>query len=56
MIGFPRGALDDARTRTHVQWAPRIRGLDRIEIAGKGLASYNRRMLQATFGRVLVLR
>lgn len=56
VIAFPRGALDDDCVRTLVQWAPRLRTLDRLEVEGRGLAAHNLRSLHAAFGRILVVR
>ena len=49
-----RGALDDDCVRTLVQWAPRLRVLDRLELAARGLSPDARARLAATFGPRLV--
>jgi uncharacterized protein (TIGR02996 family) len=55
-IAFRRGTLDDDCVRTLVQWAPRLRTLDRLEVEARGLAPEQRRTLAQTFGPLLVLR
>jgi hypothetical protein len=57
VLAFPRGALDADCVRTLVQWAPRLRALDRLELEGRGLTAEQRAQLEQAFGRhLLVLR
>ncbi|MBA3503847.1 MAG: hypothetical protein M4D80_37365 [Myxococcota bacterium] len=56
VLAFRRGALDDDCVRTLVQWAPRLRTLERLEVEGRALSPEHRRTLEQTFGRMLVLR
>lgn len=56
VLAFPRGAFDDDCVRTLVQWAPRLRALERIEMSGNELSTENRRTLEQTFAKLLVLR
>ena len=51
-----RGAIDDDCVRTLVQWAPRLRVLERLELAARGLSPDARARLAATFGHRLVVR
>jgi uncharacterized protein (TIGR02996 family) len=56
VLAFRRGALDDDCVRTLVQWAPRLRTLERFEVEGRGLSPEHRRTLEQAFGRLLVVR
>lgn len=56
VLAFPRSPLDDDCVRTLVQWAPRLRALERLELEGQRLTPESVRLLHATFGPVLVLR
>ena len=56
VLAFPRGALDDDCVRTLVQWAPRLRALERLELEGRALSTEQRRALEQTFGHVLAVR
>ena len=56
VLAFRRGALDDDCVRTLVQWAPRLRALERLELEGRKLSTENRRVLEQTYGPLLALR
>ena len=56
VLAFRRGVIDDDCVRTLVQWAPRLRALDRIEVEGRGVSPDGRRILAQTFGRLLAIR
>lgn len=56
VLAFPRVTLDDDCVRTLVQWAPRLRALDRLEVDGSRLAPDHVRALRAALGPRLVLR
>jgi uncharacterized protein (TIGR02996 family) len=56
VLAFRRGMIDDDCVRTLLQWAPRIRTLERLELEGRGLAPEHRRSLAQTFGPLVVLR
>lgn len=56
VLAFPRAALDDDCVRTLVQWAPRLRALDRLEVDRRTLAPEHHRTLATAFGMRLALR
>ena len=56
ILAFPRAALDDECVRALVQWAPRLRVLERLELDARGVSTEHRRTLEQTFGRLVALR
>ncbi|MDQ3367853.1 MAG: TIGR02996 domain-containing protein [Myxococcota bacterium] len=56
VLAFRRSVLDDACVQHLVAWAPRLRALERLEVAGRRLSVGGRRLLEQTFGATLVVR
>lgn len=56
VLAFRRSVLDDACVQHLVAWAPRLRALDRLEVEGRRLSRDGRRLLEQTYGRLLVVR
>jgi hypothetical protein len=56
VLAFRRGGLDMDCVGQLVAWAPRLRGLERLEVNGRGLTTEGRRLLERTFGRSLLIR